>query len=154
MAPSHQFLLLSDGDDLDAIYYTPLCHMGMHVCVVKSALCVISNKAVMDCGVLPFSVRWTESKYCTACSDTLFDSMSASLPLSQSYTSPAGKKGSSEIVIYLHLIRSFHYLFPLHTIRAGPKHHLNNTRLHTQAWHFRVVNPAITERLSLATPDK
>ena len=72
----------------------------MYVCVcgrvVSSVVCIISNKAEMDCGVQPFWVRWTESKYCTACSNTpylpfcfysplspsLSDSLFFSLPIS------------------------------------------------------------------------
>lgn len=58
--------------DFDAIYCTSL----HYVRVVVGYLCVISNKVVMNCGMQPFCMRWSESKYSAVCSDALFLPMS------------------------------------------------------------------------------
>lgn len=51
----------------------------------------------------------------------------STLPHFQALKEPEGKEASSKMVIYLHLILSFHYLFPHYNIRAGHKHSLRNT---------------------------
>lgn len=53
-APSNPSPFLSDSGDLDAIYCTPLHHACGCVRALVGVLCVISDKAVMDCAVQPF----------------------------------------------------------------------------------------------------
>ena len=60
MASSYPFffffflLYFLDGGDLDAICCTPVALWCVCVCVCGQRCFVISNKAVMDCGVQPF----------------------------------------------------------------------------------------------------
>lgn len=117
---------------------------SMYACVVRGVRCVISNKAVMDCGVQPFWGRWTESKYCTACSETL--SLSFFTPLSISHTTlfffqshtAWRKEESSKTVIYLHLIPSF--LLPLSSLCYQSRtqtHPQSHCRKHTHMQRSR-----------------